>query len=396
VTTPLLATLTKPLTPAEVEANVYAGIATLGISTTDWKTGGPTRTTITLFAIVIAACTQLIALIAGNGFLSTSRGPWLEVLARENYNVEKGVGTFAEGAISATNASGFAYAGGAGDLVVRNPTTNKTYASTGAWAIGPLAVGVSIPVQATEIGAASTSSGGAVTALVTALSGVTITNPTAIVGSDPPSDPTLRQECLDKTASLSPNGAPGAYRFVATTAKRVDGSSIGVTRVRTIPDGIFGIDAYYADGTGTVSGPDLARIDELEQTQVVPEGVTLRSHAATPKVVSPTWQLWIRNTSGLSSPEIKTIVDAALVAYLANVIIGGETLNGTVVPGKVFITALEGVISRAVDVAIGNTGPTLTVRVVVTVPGVDVVVAFNEATVMGVSTGVVTQVSEAV
>lgn len=395
-----LADLVTPLTSDEVKQDIYDGIAALGISTTDWKPGAPTRTIIAIFAIIIAACTQLVALIAAGGFLSSSRGPWLEVLARENYAVEKGVGTFATGSIEATNASGFAYAGGAGDLVVRNPTTNKTYVSTGSWAIAPLAVGVSIPVRATEIGSASTSSPTTVTALVTALAGVTITNATAIVGSDPPTDPQLRQECLDKTASLSPNGAPGAYRFVATTAKRIaDQSAIGVTRVRLIPDGVFGIDAYYATAQGTLAGTvgdtssDLGRVDDLEQTQTVPEGITLRSHSATAHVIAITWQLWIRNTSGLTDAQIKAVVDAALTDYLANVPIAGETLGGPA-PGKVYLSALEGVIGRAVDVAIGNNGPTLAIRVTISAPGADVVISATEAPVLGVSTGTVTQISE--
>ena len=381
-----LAQLTTPLTADEVKAAIYAGIAALGISTTDWKAGAPTRTMITVVAVVIAALSQLVALIAAGGFLSTSTGPWLAVLAREVYNVEKGVGTFATGKVLATNGSGFAYAGGEGDLVVRNPTTQKTYTSTGAWAIGPFAVDVEIDVIATEIGSASTSSGGTVTALVTALSGVTVTNPAAIVGSDPPSDPTLRQECLDKTSSLSPNGAPGAYRFVATTATRVaDGSAIGVTRVRIVPDGFFTVDGYFADGSGTISGPDLTRVDDLLQTQVVPEGITLVSHAATPLAIDITWQLWLRNTSGFTSAQIKTKVEAALLAYLAGVPIGGETLGGPV-PGKVYVSALESII--------GGVFPSLTIRVVVSLPAADVVVLGTEAPVFGVSTGTVTQVSE--
>jgi hypothetical protein len=395
-----LAQLTTPLTSAEVETAIYTGIAALGISTTDWKVGGPTRTMIAITAIVIAALSVLVSLIAAGGFLSTSNGPWLEVLAREVYNVTKGQGTFAIGSIQASNASGFAYAGGAGDLVVRNTTTTKTYASTGAWAIAPFAVGVDIPVKATEIGAASTSGPGSVTALVTALSGVTITNGTSIVGSDPPTDPVLKQECLDKTASLSPNGAPGAYRFVATTATRLaDGSSIGVTRVRLIPDGIFGIDAYFATAAGTLPGvvgvvtTDLGRVDDLLQTQTVPEGITLRSHSATKLVIPITWTLWIRNTSGLTNPQIKTIVDNALTNYLANVPIAGETLGGPA-PGKVYVSALEGVIARAVDLAIGNTGPTLTIRVSITAPGADVVVTATQAPVLGVSAGTINQISE--
>jgi hypothetical protein len=389
-----LAQLTTPLTADEVKTAIYAGIEALGISTTDWKPGAPTRTMIAVTCVVIAALSQLVALIAGNGFLSTSFGAWLEVLAREVYNVVKGSGSFASGSISATNASGFAYAGGAGDLVVRNPTTQKTYASIAPWAIAPFAVGVVIPVRATEIGSASTSAPGAISALVTALAGVTVTNPAAVVGSDPPSDPQIKQQCLDKTASLSPNGAPGAYRFVATTATRLaDGSAIGVTRVRLIPDGVFGIDGYFADGSGTIAGPDLTRVDDLLQTQTVPEGITLRSHAATALPIAVTWTHWIRNTSGLTSAQILQIEKDAITAYLANVPIAGETLGGPA-PGKVYVSALEGVISRAVDIAVKNTGPTLTIRVDVSVPAADVVVTATQAPVAGALNGTINQISE--
>jgi phage-related baseplate assembly protein len=83
---------------------------------------------------------------------------------------------------------------------------------------------------------------------------VTVTNAAAFVGTDEETDVDLKVRCVAKLGSLSPNGARDAYNFIARSATRADGSPIGITRVRTIPDGIGGVDVYLATPSGGVTG----------------------------------------------------------------------------------------------------------------------------------------------
>src|SRR5262249_16618862 len=142
-------------------------------------------------------------------------------------------GSFATGSITASNSTGFSYSGGAGDLVVLDSVTQKTYRNTAPFSIGSMATGVVIPIQAVELGTGSNAAAGDIDTLVTVLAGVTITNPAALVGADPEDDVALALRCKEKTGTLSPNGPRDAYAYFARSATRADGSAIGVTRVAT-------------------------------------------------------------------------------------------------------------------------------------------------------------------
>jgi hypothetical protein len=72
--------------------------------------------------------------------------------------------------------------------------------------------------QADAQGAASSAAIGAITSLVTAIVGVSCTNTTAATGTNAESNSALVTRDRNKLQSLSPNGAKGAYAYVATSA----------------------------------------------------------------------------------------------------------------------------------------------------------------------------------
>src|SRR3990172_50200 len=315
-----LAELTTPLTVDEIKTAIYAALAANGAATTTWKPGAVVRTIITGVAIVLAGFSRLQAAIAKSGFLELAEGDWLTLVALYVYGVDRDTGSFATGNVTLDNAGGGVYSGDPGDLVVMNPTTLQTYTNTAAYSIDALETGVIVPVQAVLLGADGTSTPGTITAVVTPLSGVTVTNAAAVVGSDAELDPALRIRCREKTGMLSPNGPRDAYAYVAKTTTRSDGSSIGVTRGKSVADGIGGVDVYCADADGVVTGTvgdlgtDLGVIDEAIQTQVVPLGITARVHTAVANTIAVTYELWLRDTTGLTDDEIGDLVDAALTA----------------------------------------------------------------------------------
>jgi hypothetical protein len=372
--------LTTPATAAEITEKIYEALAARGVSTTAWKSGSVVRTIIAGVAIVLAAFSRLQAAIAKSGFLELAEGDWLTLVALYVYGVARDEGAFASGTVTLTNTGGGVYSGGADDLVFRHATSGKTYRNTGTYSLGAGATLV-VPIQATEIGSASTATPGTITAFVTPLIGVTVTNAASVVGRDPATDAELRTLCYEKTGTLSPNGPRDAYAFVARSAVRADGSSIGVTRVRSVPDGLGGVTVYVATATGGVTGSagdpstDLGAINAAIQELCAPLAITATVVSAVAEIIAPTYELWVRDTTGMGTAEIEAAVAARLTALMASSPIGGHVIGGV---GKIYVTAIETTIGAALEDDL--------VRVVVTVPAADVTIAINEAPVLGAIT----------
>lgn len=379
--------LTTPLTRAQVEASIYDVLGIVGVDTTSWKSGAVVRTMITATSIVLAAFSSLTASVARGGFLELAAGDWLTLVARYVYGVERVEATFAEGTVTLTNAGGGVYALSADDLVVANPTTGKTYRNTGSIALGALAT-VTVPIRATEAGAASTSTPGAITSMVTSLLGVTCTNASAVVGQDAESDPTLRQRCSEKLGSLSPNGPWDAYTYAARGALTQAGIPVGVTRVRITKDGFGNVNVYLATASGVVTGSaanpatDLGAVNEAIQQLAAPLAVTANVASATAVTIPVTYQVWIYNTTGMTAAQIQAAIDARLTAFFSAMPIGGHVIGGD--PGKVFQDALRAVIS--------GTRPEI-FHVVVSAPAADTVLSLSEVAVLGTITATISQVA---
>lgn len=352
--------LTTPMTRAEVEAAIYAAIAARGARTTGWKPGSVVRTIIVGASIVIAGLSQLQSQIARMGFLELAEGDWLTLVAHYVYGVDRDEGTFATGEVTLNNGAGGVYSGGAGDLLFVNSTSGKTYRNTAAYSIGALETGVVVPVQAVELGTESNAAATEIDGFESgALAGVTVTNATAITGTDREEDPALRVRCYEKTGTLSPNGPSDAYSFVAKGATRPDGSSIGVTRTRTVADGEGGVTLYVADSDGALLAGDVDILQELIETTVAPLAVTPTVVEATGVPMAITYELWLRDVSGLTVPAAQELVEAALEAWAAVQPIGGHKKVGET-QGRLYVDAIEAVI--------GSVRSSETIDVEVTVP----------------------------
>ncbi len=368
-----LADLTTPLTRDEAKTSIYRVLAAVGVNTTTWKPGAPTRTMIAAVAIILAALSQLIALTTKSGFLDFAEGPWLTLVAKYVFGVDRIEATFGAGQVTLTNTGGGVYIVDVDDLVVANPTSGKTYRNSSSFTLNALATLV-VPVVAVEAGAASTSTGNTITKLETTLLSVTCTNSDSVVGLDEESDPNLRARCREKLGSLSPNGPWDAYAFASKGALRSDGTAIGVTRVRCIKDGYGNVDVYCATASGGVTGTatdvttDLGAIDDAIQKKAAPLSVTATAHSASQVLQGVTYELWMYNTSGLPEAQVQALIAAKLAAYSAIVPVGGYVIGSD--PGKVFVTSLQS--------EIRSVRPTEIFKVLVTSPPADIALAGSE------------------
>jgi phage-related baseplate assembly protein len=378
-----LAELTTPLTVDEVKTSIYNVLAAVGVPTTSWKPGAVVRTIITATAVMVSALSELMANIAKSGFLELAEGDWLTLTARYVFGVERIEATFASGEITLTNSGGGLYNFDPGDLVVlySASSTKPTYHNTTTFTLNPSS-SITVPVEAIETGAASTAPPGAIDTLVTTLVGVTVTNANPVIGLDAETDPALRTRCLEKLSALSPNGPAGAYEFFAKTAKRQNGETIGVTRVRVTPNSTTAhVTVTVAGPSGGISGTagdpstDLGAINLAIQTNVVPDGVTATVQSATPLSVDVTYTAWVYSTISLTSLEIQNLIAAKLTSFMSTQPVGGN-----------IIPPAAGMVFRdAIVAAIAATRAEI-FHVTVAVPAADVAVADTEVPVLGTVT----------
>lgn len=388
-----LADLTTPLTTEDVKRSIYSVLASTGVTTTSWKPGGVVRTLIAGVSIVGSALSQLTAKLAQSGFLSTASGDWLGQVAINVYNVTPQGATFATTPVTLVNSGGGVYSFDPGDLQVLNPTTGEAYFNTQPVTIGSGAT-VSAVVQAFTAGSKGTSYAGEISDFQTAgLSpNVTVTNDLPAIGTDAESDPAVRQRCLDKLGSLSPNGPSDAYAYVARSAVDANGAPMGITRVKVTNDGYGNVNVYLATNEGQVLGTvgdlntNLGIVDDAMQRRAAPLAVTLNTFSATPKPINITYTIWLYNSSGLTEEQIKDVIAAHLKDFILVQPIGGNVIG--VASGRIYFTAIE----AAVGGATTDQGvPLLPMKVQVTTPASDLLLAPNEAPTVGTVSGTIIQ-----
>lgn len=324
--------LAQPVSADSVRASIYALLKAAGLPVTSWKEGSVIRTIIAVLAQVISTFTNVVAVITQGGFLDLATGIYLTLLAHYVYGVDRIEATFATGEVTLTNTAGGLYTFGPGDLIVSNPTTGATYANTTTFTLQPVGnpgAVVTIPVQATEVGAASTSAPHTITGLVTGLNGVSVDNANPIVGQDAETDDALRVRCRDALGALSPNGPQAAYEFFAKTTARSDGTIIAVNRVQVTAQSSTGqVSVWFASPSGPITDPtDLAIIDANIQTHVVPIGITCTTQSATAVPVTVQYTAYADAASGLLVATLQAKIAAALTAFFSSYPIGGRALT---------------------------------------------------------------------
>jgi len=334
--------LTKTTTEA-VEQQMYDYMAAAGLSTTAWLPFSPLRTLVHVFAILLAITINIVVDIARAGFLSTASEDGLTLTSAEVYNVARIEATFATGTncLVLNNAGGGIYHFDPDEFVVKNTVTGKTYRNTSVIDVGALQVGVLVSLRADEVGSASNAAPGQITTLVTVANGVTCTNTGTVTGQDAEIDQALRDRDLDKLGSLSPDGAKGAYAFVAKTPTLNGGVAINRVRIPPPPgDGTLLV--IVANPLGPVLAGDVALVQAAIDLLSTPETVTATvvSAAAAPQSYSIT--VWVPRRTGLTFADVTAMTRAAIVNYINALPIGGLDIGtGNKIPWRAVIGAAE-------------------------------------------------------
>lgn len=367
---------------------MYRVLGMLGSQTASWKPGAVVRAIITAAAVFGAAITELIALIAKSGWLELCSGPWLDLVAWYVYGLTRYDATYAEQYVSLTNTGGGDFDWAPGEFVMSHVTTGKTYRNVNAISlrsVGTPQATAQALMRAVESGPFSNALPGTVTVINVPAANVTATNSLPFTGLAEETDAELKIRCYESTASISPNGAREVYATIAKNATRTDGTRIGVTRVRINSSSDNGnVTVVCALASGALSGPDLARVQELLRAYAEPHCVTVTALNSDPVNVQVSYEIWAYSDAGLSDAQWTDLVDSKLSSYIASQPIGGNVITQGATTGYVYISALSSVVGRARDEIC---------RVVLSSPSVDVALTYAQVPQYIPASGTVHQVA---
>lgn len=338
--------------------------------------------------VVVQAATAVHTEAIRGGLLDFARGIWLDAVCENLYDVERIGETFATVPITLTNTGPGNYPFAAEEVQVGNGVA--VYKNLVPFTLPPGPSSITTDFICTTIGSAGNADANTITEMVTLFDGVTCNNATVARGTDREEDEALRARARANRGALSIAGGPDAYRAVAISALREDGTAIGITRVQVVEHepALGDVVVYIADADGAPAGADVTRVDELIRAQVVPSGVNyIDTFAATPITVAVEYQAIARASDGLTEAEIEALVADALAELFSTYPIGGYITPSSTPDGLVFRTEILSVISQAQATP---DDPRPIVDVTLVAPAANVTLSPGEVPVLGGITPAVT------
>jgi hypothetical protein len=355
----------------------------LGLPVSTWQAGDPTRSLYHILSEILARREEAAAFFCESGFLDYAEGDWLALLAEQVYGVTVDEATHATSTVTLENSGGGVYTLVAGDLTFLNSTSGKTYHSTTGGTLNANST-LDVEVVADEAGSDSSAAADEIDELVTALLRVTVTASTAATGTDRPEDATIRLQCRDKLASLSPNGPAGAYAYVARNSALTE--TTGITRVRVYAESTTGdVQVYLAGPSGGVSGADRTKAETAIVKWATPLCITPTVTAATNVTVAVTYTVWIYDSVNVASAQVaEDAIEAALQKLFANHPIGGDIIPPATT-GSLYKSLIESTIRGVYPECF---------RVSVSAPAGDTALTNAQVAVLGTITATVNLVEE--
>lgn len=340
---PSLAELIKEKSKEELFDEYISAISTEGIPTTAWQEGEPIRVVFSVVAKVASKLWNTYAVPALRApFLDYAAGVWLTLLALGQYNILRQQKTFAAGNVLLVNTGLSLKIVPVGGIVIRNAVTKKTYRNTTSGSIAAWA-GVGNPFPSSSFGFIADEAGSAGNVLpgelaVELVSGdpqIQVNPAVTLIGSDEETDERLRERCRDSVAALSVAAPASAYKHFAKTAKRPDGSDVGVTRVRVVDLGNAAAHVYLAGDSGGTTGTSASAGTDVFYVYQnllprIPFGTTLQVSGAVGLPVNIVMHLIVDLDSGVTANEAIADATAAILNHVKSVPIGGHRAEAPV------------------------------------------------------------------
>lgn len=310
----------------EYMAKLEALLTTLGANPSKYRKGGALRVLMRAQAMTFSGLTEIMVAVIRGGFLDLAEGPWLTLLARYVFGVERQAAQAPSGAVKFINTGGGTFLPGdypAGSVRVFSSRTGKKYFNAEPIDLGPLATDT-FDVVAVETGLESNASAGDVDSLETVLLGVEVTNDNAIVGLDEESDASLREACRARLASISDLGPRGAYLWAVRQATRLDGTPTAINRV-FVPEGSWSatVDVVLASPAGAPIAGDVTAATTSIETRARPSGIKVVVAPAVEVPFDRVATIWVQRTNGLNLDALKLKAEQAIASGFGVYPIGG-------------------------------------------------------------------------
>lgn len=382
-----LLTLLARKTRDEIYAAGLAVAQGVGLTTTSWEPGDPTRSDYHYLAEILANLEGVVVQWIEAAYGDFVGDDWAGLWAKEGYDVDQVEATHAETEVTITNNGGGYYEIKEGQLTFKNTSSGKTYHNTSA---GILDVGpgttVTLDVIADEAGSASSATAGEIDDLVTSLGdndNLVVSNATAATGTDLEATPALVARARASLGALSPNGPRDAYVYVATTPEFTGITT--VTKARPYDDSDTGdVLLYLAGPSGAISAGDRDAVEAAIVQNATPLCITPTVESAANVVVPVTYTVWVYSGISKTTDEVKDAVAEALAVMIAARPIGGDVVPPAA--GKIYLSLIEATIRQAL-------APHC-FAVTVAAPAGDTTLAANEVAVLGTVTGTVNFVED--
>jgi hypothetical protein len=311
-------------TPDVAKANLVAAIQARGVDPTTWRKGGVYDTVLSATAYLFSGLSVLVVAAVGSAFLDKASGDWLTLLALKVFNVVRPTATFATGSMTYHNAGGGVYSFQPGTVLTTNPSTGLTYYNVQSLFLNPGQT-VTKGVQCTTLGTIGNAQANTVTVLQTSMPGVTVTNPTPILGRDDMIDDDLRALCSSKMSTLSNGGPRKAYEFAVLTALRFGGSPVDINRLTVTPYSSIGVVAIYvAAPSGPPISGDVTACQQNVDLLARPDAVIATVYPAVANNVTATLTVWALAQAGLLASDVSTAVTTAVQASISVYPIAGR------------------------------------------------------------------------
>lgn len=180
-----------------------------------------------------------------------------------------------------------------------------------------------------SLGPSGVAGANTVTQAVTALVGVTVSNPVVYLGQDVETNLALHDRCALKLQSISVDGPHGAYQFFALTAQTFAALMAppltlagSITRVVVVTEPSSGsVYIFVANPAGAPSADDVAVVDAVEQAYATPDGVTSKTLAALNRGIAAVLTVYLPRAYATAATS--ALCAAALQEYFASLPVGG-------------------------------------------------------------------------
>jgi Baseplate J-like protein len=362
--------------------------AELGLPTTAWQPISPEMAILGANSQIVATYSVTVSQIAQGGFASSAAvipgtgtlvdgngftTTWMDLVSINVYNVSRFPPTFARGGpVILTNTGAIAYTKAVGEIHLQNPSTGATYSNVDPVIISAhVSVGINVQADAAWPGALGTVIQGTTLILLTPMSGVSIVVPLplSLVGTSIETNAALLLRCIAKLGSLSPDGSPQAYNFVATSiptpATQSQATfpfnelpytvSAPINRVATlvnIVNGVVGV--YIANAGGVPSGADVTTVSNAIQALCTPLSVTSNVSAVTEVPLNLFYNVYVQNSSGREN-AIKQNINSAVNAFCSTAPIGGfSTSQPNIIPYDELVDVIMNANRGTVDLQLYN------------------------------------------